>query len=278
VSSGAIYAGGAFSNIGGAPRSFIAALDPTSGAATAWDPSASNQILALAVTGGTVYAGGTFTTVGGAARNRIAALDAATGAATSWDPNAANTVYALAVSGTTVYAGGAFTSIGGAGRNRVAALDATSGVATAWNPDANNLVLALAAGGGKVYAGGAFTLIGGLQRRYFAAFTSDDLASVPWTPGATPNIAFTVSPNPATTALTVELTLHAAGRAKVEVFDVRGSRVKTLGEGAYTAGAHRFAWDGSDRRGGSVPAGIYLVRLLTEQGEATKRVAWIANR
>ena len=76
----------------------------------------------------------------------------------------------------------------------------------------------------------------------------------------------------------MEFTLPAAGRAKVEAFDVRGSRVRTLGQGVYTAGSHRFAWDGSDGHGRSVPAGIYLVRLVTEQGDATKRVVWTANR
>jgi flagellar hook assembly protein FlgD len=69
-----------------------------------------------------------------------------------------------------------------------------------------------------------------------------------------------------------------AGRATVVVFDVRGRRVKTLGDGTRTAGAHRFTWDGSDRRGATVSAGIYLVRLVTDRGQTAKRVAWIANR
>jgi flagellar hook assembly protein FlgD len=92
------------------------------------------------------------------------------------------------------------------------------------------------------------------------------------------SIALAVSPNPASTTLAVEFTLPMAGHAAVEVFDVRGRRVRTLGEGTRAAGAHRFTWDGSDRRGGTVPAGIYLVRLVTDRGQTAKRVAWIANR
>ncbi len=101
-----MYAGGDFNSIGGQPRNFIAALDPSSGNATAWNPNADFAVGALAVSGSTVYAGGTFGQIGGQMRNYIAALDAGTGAATGWNPNAGSTVLALAVSGSTVYAGG----------------------------------------------------------------------------------------------------------------------------------------------------------------------------
>ena len=88
-------------------------LDAATGQATAWNPDASNDVFALAVSGSTVYAGGDFTLIGGQTRNYIAALDATTGLATAWDPGAnGGHVNALAVSGSTVYAGGSFTSIG----------------------------------------------------------------------------------------------------------------------------------------------------------------------
>lgn len=70
VDGNSVYAGGAFTNAGGAARNRIAALDVTTGAATAWDPSASNAVYSLAVSNGTVLAGGAFTNIGGAGRNR----------------------------------------------------------------------------------------------------------------------------------------------------------------------------------------------------------------
>ena len=65
VSGSTVYAGGTFSSIGGQSRNRIAALDASTGDATAWDPNASNAVFALAVSGSTVYAGGDFTTIGG---------------------------------------------------------------------------------------------------------------------------------------------------------------------------------------------------------------------
>ncbi|HVP15659.1 MAG TPA: hypothetical protein VMS88_08945, partial [Terriglobales bacterium] len=184
VSESTVYAGGEFTSIGGQARKFIAALDATTGAATAWDPNAGGigsvyaSVYALAVDGSTVYAGGYFTSIGGQTRNHIAALDATTGAATDWNPNANDAVDALALSGSTVYAGGYFTSVGGQVRLGVAALDATTGAATAWSADVGNApyypymwarVLALAVSGSAVYAGGYFTSIGGQARNCIAA-------------------------------------------------------------------------------------------------------------
>src|SRR4051812_36883435 len=53
-----VYAGGYFNAIGAQTRNYMAALDATTGLATAWDPNASAPVLALAINGSTLYAGG----------------------------------------------------------------------------------------------------------------------------------------------------------------------------------------------------------------------------
>jgi hypothetical protein len=183
VSGNTVYAGGGFTIIAGQARNHIAALDASTGLATAWDPNAGGiQVLTLAVSGTTIYAGGNFYNIGGQDRNHIAALDASTGLATPWNPNANQQVDELAVSGTTIYAGGDFTSIGGQPRNHIAALDASTGLATPWNPDANSPVHALAVSGTTIYAGGDFDNVGGQNRYGVAALDASTGLATAWNP------------------------------------------------------------------------------------------------
>ncbi len=78
-----------FGHIGGQTRDNIAALDATTNTsnATSWDPNASSQVYALAVSGSTVYAGGNFGSIGGQTRVNIAAINTLTGVVTSWNPS-----------------------------------------------------------------------------------------------------------------------------------------------------------------------------------------------
>ena len=193
VSGTTLYAGGAFTSIGGQPRNCIAALDTRTGTATFWNPDPHALgfpvlVSALAVSGATVYAGGRFTDIGGQSRNCIAALDVSTGSATAWNPNVGGGEYfdinALAVSGATVYAGGSFESIGGQARRNVAGLDTETGTVTAWNPGANAGVFALAISDLTVFAGGDFDNIGGQPRDHVAALDVATGFVTPWNPGA----------------------------------------------------------------------------------------------
>ena len=189
VSGATVYAGGDFTNIGGQPRSHIAALDSATGQATAWHPDADGDVLALAVSDGTVYAGGGFTFIGGRSRHFLAALDTFTGEATAWNPNPSDFVSALAIGGTAVYAGGSFEFIGGQSRSRIAALDMTTGHATSWNPGADGDVNVLAVSGGTVYAAGRFSGIGGLSRNGFAALDSITGLATSWDPAANDRVS-----------------------------------------------------------------------------------------
>jgi hypothetical protein len=180
--------GGSFTNIGSYVRNHIAALDTSSGLATGWNPSADNDVLALASNGGVLYAGGLFTTVG-QPRNHLAALDPATGLTFAWNPNADGPVYAIAANGNTVYAGGDFTHMGGQLRNRIAAVNAASGSPTTWDPNANGFtVRTLALSEGVVYVGGRFWTIGGEDRIGLAALDATTGAPTPWNPNPSVNM------------------------------------------------------------------------------------------
>jgi uncharacterized delta-60 repeat protein len=177
---GKILAGGNFfgtNSIGGQPRDFIARLDPTTGLADSFNPSAGSLVLAITVQAdGRILAGGAFTSIGAQTRHRIARLNAATGLADSFNPNANDRVATIAVQADgKILAGGYFfgaNSIGGQPRNFIARLDPATGLADSFNPNANDTVNAIAVQtDGMILAGGNFTganSIGGQARNNIA--------------------------------------------------------------------------------------------------------------
>jgi hypothetical protein len=62
------------------------------------------------------------------------------------------------------------------------------------------------------------------------------------------------------------------GHASLEVFDVRGRRVRRLWDGDLAAGVSTPVWDGRDDKGRNLGAGLYFVRLRTAQTERSVRV------
>ena len=59
-----VYAGGYFQYIGGHWRGNVAEMDAATGVASAWNPNASDGVLAVAASGPVVYMGGEFRSVG----------------------------------------------------------------------------------------------------------------------------------------------------------------------------------------------------------------------
>jgi hypothetical protein len=189
MSGSVVYAGGRFTSIGGQSRINLAALEASTGTATAWNADVDGSVVALAVGGTTVYVGGSFGSVGGQARTSLGAIDTETGQVLSWAPDlvypgSRGIVSAVAVSGSTVYVGGLFTSVAGLARSHVAALDAATGLPTAWNPNPNGQVRALAVDGTLVYVGGDFGTIGGQARRFVGAIDTDTGLATAWDPAA----------------------------------------------------------------------------------------------
>lgn len=71
-------------------------------------------------------------------------------------------------------------------------------------------------------------------------------------------------PNPfrGTSALSFEMARE--GELSLEVYDLRGARVRTLARGTHPAGRHSLTWDGRDDTGRPLPAGLYMVRMTAE--------------
>ena len=56
----------------------------------------------------------------------------------------------------------------------------------------------------------------------------------------------------------------------VEIYDIRGSKGKTLKNTYMHAGTHEFEWDATNRS-----SGIYFFKLITSSGHSTKKAILI---
>ena len=73
-----------------------------------------------------------------------------------------------------------------------------------------------------------------------------------------------VGAHPCTGPALFALDLPRAAAAELDVFDVRGARVRTLLRGELPAGRHRLEWDGLDDAGRAVAPGVYFARAASE--------------
>ena len=72
--------------------------------------------------------------------------------------------------------------------------------------------------------------------------------------------------------LTVEYSLPVQGTARLEILDLRGHLVLVLFDAHLPAGTDRIEWNGLDDQGRAAASGVYLVRLVTDQGSTRKQV------
>ena len=78
-----------------------------------------------------------------------------------------------------------------------------------------------------------------------------------------------VFPNPARGRATLTLALPEATGAPLEVYDLRGARVRVVADGQWTPGRHLVEWRGDDDRGRAVGTGVYFV--VFRAGTVTER-------
>ena len=170
ISGNRLFLGGEFSHFSAPPtrvRFHLAAIDVTTGLVTNWDPSASNAVKVLVISGSTLYVGGDFSSISTKARKGAGAFDVSTDAVIvkDWDPNPSAPVMALTAAGHTVYMGGSFNSLNAMPRAGIAALD-VNGAPLPWRVGPATGVRTMHVSGSYVYVGGSFTqadTIGGLH-------------------------------------------------------------------------------------------------------------------
>ncbi len=82
-------------------------------------------------------------------------------------------------------------------------------------------------------------------------------------------------PNPFATGATLSFELKQAQTASLNIYNLRGQKVRSLLDASLEKGCHELVWDGLDQQGQPVAPGVYFCRLATEQASSNLRMAKI---
>ncbi len=110
-------------------------------------------------------------------------------------------------------------------------------------------------------------------REYYQAPVTD-AGSAPPAPRAT---LYASTPNPFNPRTTIAFDLPRAGNVRLDLFDVRGRRLKRLVDALLPAGTHRYTWDGKLASGTAAASGTYLYRLFVDGEMVAARTATLVK-
>ncbi|MCK4653513.1 MAG: right-handed parallel beta-helix repeat-containing protein [Candidatus Cloacimonetes bacterium] len=80
-------------------------------------------------------------------------------------------------------------------------------------------------------------------------------------------------PNPFNPTTTISFsTAEDAENAEIEIFNIKGQKVKTLINEALPAGKHSVVWDGRDEKSKNVSSGVYFYKLKAGRFEKVKKM------
>jgi flagellar hook assembly protein FlgD len=79
-------------------------------------------------------------------------------------------------------------------------------------------------------------------------------------------------PNPFNPETTIRFCLAEAGAVSLEIFNVKGQKVRSLFAGCLQWGDHSMLFDGKDLRGSKLSSGMYFLRMKTAGGEQIRKM------
>jgi len=79
-------------------------------------------------------------------------------------------------------------------------------------------------------------------------------------------------PNPFNPETTITFSLAKQGLVEIEIYNIKGNKVKTLVKEHKSAGNHQVLWDGTDDRNRYVGSGIYFYRLKSGSYISTRKM------
>jgi hypothetical protein len=101
--------------------------------------------------------------------------------------------------------------------------------------------------------------------------TATDDSSIPVTATAlNPNY-----PNPFNPETTISYSVKEPGRVRLEVFNIKGQKVKTLVDEDRATGHYKLIFNAKDTRGRSLSSGVYLLRMSAPGYQKTSKMIFM---
>lgn len=85
----------------------------------------------------------------------------------------------------------------------------------------------------------------------------------------------TAYPNPFNSAVSIRFAIVRPQHVIIEIYDMLGRKVNMLSDGFFAEGEHAVIWNGTNQRGDSVAAGVYLCRIKSQTEETTLKLNYM---
>ena len=79
-------------------------------------------------------------------------------------------------------------------------------------------------------------------------------------------------PNPFNPSTTILFYIPENSFVKLDIYNVKGEKVKTLASTRFDAGTQKVVWNGTDDGGGRVSTGVYFYRLVAGKSTLTRKL------
>ena len=79
-------------------------------------------------------------------------------------------------------------------------------------------------------------------------------------------------PNPFNPETTIHFSITQEGNVTIDLFNIRGQKIRTLVNEIFGGGTHRAVWDGLDDNGQAMGSGVYFFRMQTDDYVDVKRM------
>jgi len=86
------------------------------------------------------------------------------------------------------------------------------------------------------------------------------------------NILYPNYPNPFNPSTMISFLQKTAGNVQIDIFNLKGQKVRVLTNQEYIAGKHFLEWNGTDDNGKNVSSGVYFYRLKTANYTAQRKM------